>query len=178
MAELVTIARPYADAAFSLACGADALGSWSEALDRLAAIAAAPEMKECINDPKLAADDLAQLMLDLGGEQLGEEQQNFVRVLVENERLQALPEIRELFVALKNRHEGVMEAEIVSAFPMDAAALKALTGDLEKHFKAKLNVTVSHDPALIGGVRIIVGDEVIDASIRAKLASMATALKN
>ena len=178
MAELVTIARPYADAAFALASGADALGPWSEALDRLAAIAATPEIKNCIDDPKLAADDLAQLMLDLGGDQLGEEQQNFVRVLVENERLHALPDIRDLFLELKNGHEGVKDAEIVTAFPLSASALKSLKKNLEGRFKAKLNVTVSEDPDLIGGVRVIVGDEVIDASIRAKLASMATALKN
>lgn len=178
MAELVTIARPYADAAFALASGAGALGPWSEVLDRLAAIAATPEMKNCINDPKLAADDLVQLMIDVGGDKLGEEHKNFVRVLVENERLQLLPEIRDLFAERKNDHEGVKDAEITSAFPLDEAALAALTKDLEARFKAKLNVTVSVDPELIGGVRIAVGDEVIDASVRAKLANMATALKN
>lgn len=178
MAELVTIARPYADAAFALASGAGALAPWSEALDRLAAIAATPEMKNCINDPKLAADDLVQLMIDVAGDRLGEEQKNFVRVLVENERLQLLPEIRELFAELKNDHEGVKDAVITSAFPLEGAALAALTKDLEARFKAKLNVTVSVDPELIGGVRVAVGDEVIDASVRAKLANMATALKN
>jgi len=89
-----------------------------------------------------------------------------------------LPEIRDLFVALKNEHEGVKEANIVSAFPMDDATLKALVADLEARFKAKLNVTVSVDPELIGGVKIAVGDEVIDASVRGKLANMAAALKN
>ena len=176
MAENVTIARPYADAAFELARGAGALGPWSEALDRLAAAAADPTMKACFSDPKLSSDQLNKLVLDVAGD-LNAEQQNFVRVLVDNERLPVLPEIRDLFVALKNEHEGVLEAEIASAFPLDDAALATLKADLEARFKARLNVTVNIDPELIGGVRIAVGDEVIDASVRGKLANMAAALK-
>ncbi|MCB1926858.1 MAG: F0F1 ATP synthase subunit delta [Rhodocyclaceae bacterium] len=178
MAELVTIARPYADAAFDLAAGADALKSWSDVLGRLAAIVAAPEMKALINDPKLSADELVKLVLDVAGDGLGEEQQNFVGVLVANERLQLMPEIHALFEDLKNGKEGVKDAVITSAFPLEGKQLKTLTGELEARFKAKLNVTVNVDPELLGGVRIAVGDEVIDASVRAKLASMATALKN
>lgn len=177
MAENVTIARPYADAAFALARGANALGPWSEALARLAALAADPTLRECINDPKLSTDKLLRLVFDVAGN-LTAEQQNFVRVLAENERLQVLPEIRDLFVAHKNEHEGVLEANITSAFPLDDAALTKLKADLEQRFKAKLNIQVSIDPALIGGVRIAVGDEVIDASVRGKLANMAAALKN
>ena len=177
MAENVTIARPYADAAFELARGAGALGPWSEALDRLAHVAADSSMKACFTDPNLSADQLNKLMLDVGGD-LTAEQQNFIRVLVENERLQVLPEIRDLFVALKNEHEGVLEAEIASAFPLDDATLASLKADLEARFKAAINVTVTLAPELIGGVRIAVGDEVIDASVRGKLANMAAALKN
>jgi len=178
MAENVTIARPYADAAFELARGAGALGPWSEALDRLAAIAADPQMRDCIADPKLTDDQLIELVLGLAGEGLSAELQNFVRVLVANERLQLLPEIRDLFVQLKNEHEGVREAQIASAFPLDDATLSQLKSDLEARFKTKLNVKVSVDPELIGGVRIAIGDEVIDASVRGKLANMAAALKN
>lgn len=177
MAENVTIARPYADAAFELARGAGALGPWSEALDRFAAVAADPSMQACFTDPNLSADQPNKLMLDVAGD-LNAEQQNFVRVLVDNERLQVLPEIRDLFVALKNEHEGVKEAVITSAFPLDDAALAALKADLEDRFKVAVNVNVSIDPELIGGVRIAVGDEVIDASVRGKLANMAAALKN
>lgn len=177
MAENVTIARPYADAAFELARGAGALGPWSDALDRLASVAADANMRACINDPKLSVDQLVKLVLDVAGN-LSAEQQNFIRVLVDNERLLVLPEIRDLFVALKNEHEGVLEAEIASAFPLDDATLASLKSDLEARFKAKLNVQVHIDPELIGGVRIAVGDEVIDASVRGKLANMAAALKN
>ena len=177
MAENVTIARPYADAAFELARGAGALGPWSEALDRLATVAADPNMQACFKDPKLSADQCFTLIKEVSGD-LTAEQQNFVRVLVDNERLLVLPEIRDLFVALKNEHEGVREAQIASAFPLDDAALAALKADLEARFKAAINVTVTLAPELIGGVRIAVGDEVIDASVRGKLANMAAALKN
>ena len=178
MAENVTIARPYADAAFELARGAGALGPWSEALDRLAAAAADSSMKACISNPKLSSDQLYRLFLDVAGQGFTPELQNFVRVLVDNERLQVLPEIRDLFVELKNEHEGVQEAEIASAFPLDDATLTNLKADLESRFKTRLNVRVSLDPELIGGVRIAIGDEVIDASVRGKLANMAAALKN
>jgi F-type H+-transporting ATPase subunit delta len=177
MAENVTIARPYAEAAFKLAKGESALGPWSEALERLATIAADPVMRDCITDPKLSEGQLFKLITDVAGDAMSAEQQNFVRVLVENERLQVLPEIRDLFVDLKNEHEGVCEAEIASAFPLDDATLSNLVADLEAKFKVKLGVTVSIDPELIGGVKIAVGDEVIDASVRGKLATMAAALK-
>lgn len=133
---------------------------------------------ECINDPKLSTDQVYTLIVGVTGDALSADQQNFVRVLVENERLQVLPEIRDLFVELKNEHEGVREAQIASAFPLDESTLSALVADLEEKFKAKLDISVSIDPELIGGVRISVGDEVIDASVRGKLASMAAALKN
>ena len=177
MAENVTIARPYADAAFELASGAGALGPWSEVLDRLASVAADSDMLALFNNPKFSGEQLNKLMLEVAGD-LSVEQQNFIRVLVDGDRLQVLPEIRDLFVALKNEHEGVLEAKIASAFPLDDAALASLKADLEARFKTKLNVTVSIDPALIGGVRIAIGDEVIDASVRGKLANMAAALKN
>ena len=147
-------------------------------MSRLAVVAADPQMRDCIADPKLQPQQLAGLFLDVAGAGLSAEQQNYVRVLVDNERLQVLPEIRDLFVALKNEHEGVLEAEIASAFLLDDATLASLKADLEARFKAAINVTVTLAPELIGGVRIAVGDEVIDASVRGKLANMAAALKN
>ncbi|MDR2031447.1 MAG: F0F1 ATP synthase subunit delta [Azoarcus sp.] len=177
MAENVTIARPYADATFDLARMAGALGPWSEALERLAIVMADPGMLACVADPNLSAERLCKLVLEVAGE-LSAEQQNFVRVLVDNGRLHVLPEIRDLFAVLKNEHEGVLEARIASAFPLDDASLAALKADLEARFKARINTAVTVDPELIGGVRIAIGDEVIDASVRGKLASMAATLKN
>lgn len=178
MAENLTIARPYAEAAFEQAKATKALGAWLDALDRLAAVVSDASMKEVTGNPKLSEDQVYDFLLGVAGERLSADQQNFVRVLIENDRLQVLPEIRDLFVARKNEHEGVLEADISSAFPIDDKALARLQADLEAHFKAKLNVHVRLDPELIGGVRIAVGDDVIDTSVRGKLANMAAALKN
>lgn len=182
MAENVTLARPYAEAAYQLARSGNALAAWSDVLERLSAIAARPEMEECIGNPRLSPEQLAQLCLDVAASKeetgLSAEQQNFVRVLADNDRLIVMPEISALFNVLKHDHEGVKDAEIASAFALDDATLKTLVADLERKFGCKIQATVKVDAELIGGVRIAVGDEVIDASVRGKLAAMATALKN
>jgi F-type H+-transporting ATPase subunit delta len=182
MAENVTLARPYAEAAYQLAKAGNALAAWSDVLSRLSAVAARPEMEECIGNPRLSPAQLTQLCLDVVAADaksgLSADQQNFVRVLAENDRLIVLPEIAALFSELKHRHEGVKDAEISSAFALDDATLKALMADLERKFECRIQATVKVDAELIGGVRIAVGDEVIDASVRGKLAAMAIALKN
>ncbi|MEY3202451.1 MAG: hypothetical protein RIR70_2001 [Pseudomonadota bacterium] len=178
MAENLTLARPYAEAAFSLARSANALGPWLQSLEFLAALAADPDMQAVVSNPKLQAPDVARFILDVAGDRLTAEQRNFVTLLVDNHRFAVLPEIRELFTALKDRFEAVSEAHIESAFPLDDATLARLIADLEQKFGNKVRAQVSVDPELIGGVRIAVGDQVIDASVRGKLAAMATALKN
>lgn len=183
MAENLTLARPYAEAAFQLAKGpggvaAGDLAAWSGALSRLANVAANPVMEECIGNPRFTPEQLTQLCLDAADGKLSAEQQNFVKVLVENNRLTVLPEISALFDVLKAGAEDTKQAEITSAFPMDDAAQKNLVADLERKFGCRIRATIKLDPELIGGVRIAVGDEVIDASVRGKLAAMATALKN
>ncbi len=136
MAENVTLARPYAEAAFQLAKGAAALPAWSKALGTLAAVSSSAEMQSCISDPRLAPEQLAQSVCrrPAGYVTWPAEQQNFVRVLVDNDRLQVLPEIASLFEELKNAHEGVRDANVESAFPLDAAAVHrpASLADLEK----------------------------------------------
>ena len=177
MAENVTIARPYAEAAFQLARDENVLAVWAEALARLVAVAINPDMKVCIDNPRLLPGQLAKLFLDVVGDGLSASQQNFVRVLVDNDRLGVLPEIYDLFIALKNEHEGSMKALIASAFPIEAATQQQLVADLERRFACRIQASVSIDPDLIGGVRIAVGDQVIDASVRGKLAAMATVLQ-
>lgn len=188
MAENVTLARPYAEAAYQLARSANsssALAAWSDVLSRLSTVAARPEMEECIGNPRLSPEQRAQLCLDVVSDNkadpksaLSVDQQNFVRILADNDRLIVLPEIAALFDELKHGHEGVKDAEITSAFALDDATLKTIVGDLERKFDCKIQATVKVDAELIGGVRIAVGDEVIDASVRGKLAAMAIALKN
>jgi len=178
MAENVTIARPYAEAAFKVALAGNALASWADALAAMAAVAADPDMRACADNPRLLPKDLAQFFLNILGSDISAEQQNFVRILVDNDRLDVLSEVCGLFVDLKNAHEGTKEASIASAFPLDADSLNRLVVDLERRFACKIEATVHVDPDLIGGVRIAVGDQVIDASVRGKLAAMSVALQN
>jgi F-type H+-transporting ATPase subunit delta len=176
MAEDITLARPYAEAVFALARDAKKLDAWQETLARMAQVAADPLMHQCIGDPKLLPEKLAQLFLDVVGGKADAARKNFVQLLIENDRLVVLPSVYALFVELKNEHEGVKQARITSAFPLDDKALKQLVAELEPRFGCKLEPSVVVDPELIGGVTVAVGDEVIDASVRGKLATMATVL--
>lgn len=178
MAENVTLARPYAEATYQLALASAALADWSDVLDRIVMVAGHPEMGACIDNPRLPASELAQVILDAVGEGLSADQKSFVRLLVENRRLSVVPEIRELYFELKNAHEGVKDAQITSAFPLDDVTLRQLVVDLEQRFRCKIQASVTVDPELIGGARIAVGDQVIDASVRGKLAAMSVALQN
>jgi F-type H+-transporting ATPase subunit delta len=178
MAENVTLARPYAEATYQLALAGNALAEWSDVLERVVAVAAHPEMRACIDNPRLPASDLTQMFVDAVGGSLSVDQKSFVSLLVENRRLSVVAEIHQLYLELKNAHEGVQDAQITSAFPLDAATLTQLVADLEQRFKCKIQATVNVDPELIGGARIAVGDQVIDASVRGKLAAMSVALQN
>ena len=175
MAEISTIARPYAEAAFMQADRANALEVWSKALARLALIAADADARQAVGNPRLTDEQRYALFASVAGE-LSAEAQNFLRLLVANGRLDALPQISEQFDTRKNEREGVVDAQIVSALPLDAAQLAGLVADLEKRFKRKVNPVASVDASLIGGVRVAVGDEVIDGSVRGKLAAMSTGL--
>jgi len=178
MAENVTLARPYAEAAFRIAQEAKQLDAWLNALSGMAAVLADKDMRALIDNPRVATSTVTSLIQEVAGKDFSAEQKNFVQLLAEGDRLTVLPEICELFAELKNGEEGVKEAQITSAFPIDSAALGNLVADLERRFNSKIQVSVAVDPELIGGVRIAVGDQVIDASVRGKLAQMATALKN
>jgi len=177
MAELRTIARPYAEAAFGLAKAENAFGAWSEALSAMAAVIAAPEMKALIGNPALAPARLAELIAS-AAPGLSKSQKDLLSVLAENERLAALTEISAMYETLRNEAERVLAAEVTSAYPMSDAQVAEITGLLEKKHGKKVKVSVSVDPELIGGVSIAIGDEVMDASVRGKLARMQSALTN
>ena len=176
MADVATIARPYAEAVFELADTAHTLSEWSQLLATMAQVASHPDMQACISNPNLTSEQLYALFVSLCREQPSASAQNFVRVLIENDRLSLLPQIRDAYEALKNDREGVIDAEIASAFPLDDAQLAGLVADLEKRFKRRVNPHLSIDQELIGGVRIAVRDEVIDGSVRGKLAAMSAGL--
>ncbi len=178
MAELVTIARPYAQAIFRLARESNSLSEWSSRLERLALISQDHEMAKVIGNPQFSARQIADLFVSLSGEAGNAELASFVSVLAENERFDTLPQIRELFEQLKDADEGVKEAMIVSAYPINDAQLKRLMQQLEAHFGSRLQPHVEVDASLIGGVKVSVGDRVLDVSVRGKLNAMAAALKN
>lgn len=178
MAELVTIARPYAEAVFRIAQEKKALAAWSDRLSLLSAIAADAQMRSCVGNPELSAAQKCELFLALAGTPIGGDEVNLIQVLSENERLALLPEIAALFEALKGAEEGIKEATIHSAFPLTDAQLQTVLADLEARFKTRLKAEVVVDQSLIGGVKIVVGDQVLDTSVRGKLEAMGSALKN
>ena len=178
MAEPTTIARPYAEAAFELARSENALPVWSSMLRYMSAVVADPAMARSLDNPKLTADDKAALVLSVCGDRLDAQGSNFIRVLVDADRVSLLPQIESLFDALKNEIDGVATARIDSAFPLTDAEVDMLKAALEKRFGRKIEATVHVEASLIGGARITVGDSVIDASVEAQLHAMATQLRS
>ena len=179
MAENATVARPYAEALFRVAqAGKESfnLAAWSELVSELAQIGSHPEVLAYARNPKASAADVIAAVTALVKSPLNAEAKNFLAMLIENGRLALLPEIGVQFHALKNSVEGAADAQISSAFELSAAQVAELIATLEKKFSRKLHPAVSVDPSLIGGVRVVVGDEVLDTSVRAKLQQMRVAL--
>ena len=174
MAELATIARPYAEALFkaTAAQAADA----SEWLDELAAIAAQQQLQAFAADPKVRAEQVFDVITGVMKTSLPEIGRNFLRTVIDNDRVAVLPEIARQFRALVNAQRGVADATVESAFPIEAAQLADLQGVLEKRFGRQLRLHVQLRPELIGGVRVVVGDEVLDTSVKARLEQMRVAL--
>jgi len=174
MAEIATIARPYAEALFK-AVRADLAGA-AQWLDELATIAAEPQAQAYAGDPKATSEQVFNLIAGVARTALPDAGKNFLRTVIDNGRLSALPEIADQFRALKNAQNGSSDAIVFSAYSVDGAALADLSALLEKRFARKLNVSVEIDPELIGGVRVVVGDEVLDTSVKARLDQMKVAL--
>jgi F-type H+-transporting ATPase subunit delta len=177
MAEPSTIARPYAEAAFKLADAQGKLAEWSAVLANLSAVAADERVRAAIGDPHLSAARVAGLVISILAGKLSGDAENFVRVLAENGRLGVVAEMRTHFEALKNEREGTIEAQVYSAFAMDQAQVADLVSRLEKKTGRKVKARVSVDKSLIGGVKVVIGDKVIDGSARAQLSALENALK-
>ena len=177
MAELATIARPYADALFK-AQGSD-LATTAIWLDRLAAVAQNAQLLQFADSPKVNVDQVFDVMAGVASNEsdpLPEAARNFLRLVIENGRLSALSEIASQFRSLKNAAGGTTDAVVFSAFPMDEQALTEVAAALERRFGRKLSIKVELDPSLIGGIRAVVGDEVLDTSVKARLEQMKMAL--
>ena len=176
MAEISTIARPYAVAAYKLGKEQSALAKWSEMLGFAAAVADDAQMQAYINDPKVVASDLQATFLKVCGDKLNEYGQNLIKVLVEYNRLSILPAITSAFEALKAQDEGSLDAQIIAASKPSDAELKDLLKRLEAKFGKKIEADVTIDAELIGGFKIIVGDTVIDSSVKGQLQNLAYTL--
>jgi len=175
MAELATLARPYAEALFDVAAQGD-VKAVSQQIDALAAIADNDQLRQFAASPKVSAEQVFELIASVVATPLSTPIKNFLSTVIDNGRLTVLPEIAAQFHALANAGAGVSDATVFSAFPIEAAQLPDVVTTLEKHFARKLNVTVQLEPALIGGIRVVVGDEVMDTSVKARLEQMRVAL--
>jgi len=175
MAELATVARPYAEALFRVAKSGN-LPAWSELVSEMAYVAAHPDVQALSRNPNVTDKQVADTFLALLKSPITDEAKNFINLLVENGRVTLLPEIGTQFHVLKNAQDGAADVEITSAFELDPNQVKELIATLEKKFGRKLNPSVHVDGSLIGGVRVVVGDEVLDTSVRAKLQQMQVAL--
>jgi F-type H+-transporting ATPase subunit delta len=172
MAELATIARPYAEALFK----AGGTAAAAEQVSALAAVAGDAQLRQYAGNPKVESSQVYDLMSSVVKTPLSSQVQNFLHVVLDNGRLDALPEIAAQFHALVNAQSGVSDATVYSAFPIEGAQLVDVVATLEKRFARKLNASVVVQPELIGGIRVVVGDEVLDTSVKARLEQMKTAL--
>ena len=175
MAEPSTIARPYAAALFQSATPADGALLVAQ-LDTLASIAGDAGLRQFASDPKVSDEQVFGVVTGIAGTDLSPKLRNLLSTVIDNGRLSVLPEIASQFRALVNDRGGVADAQVVSAFPLDATQQADLARVLEKRFGRQLKVAVTVDPTLIGGVRVTVGDEVLDTSVVARLEQMRAAL--
>ena len=176
MSELTTVARPYAKAAFDFAVEKDAIAKWQEMLAFAGEVAANEDMHQLLTGA-VAADTLADIFNNVCGEQLDEHGQNLVKVLAENKRLAALPEISTLFDAFKADYDKEIEVDVTSATTLTDAQQNELVASLEKRLARKVKLNCNVDPALIAGMVINAGDTVIDGSVKSKLNRLADALQ-
>ena len=176
MAELATLARPYANAAFDLAKGIDRLDQWARMLGVLAATAQTDGIEALINAPALADEVKAHQLIEVASEQLDDRGRRFVQVLAANKRLDLLPEIATQFEVRKAEAEQVVDVEIHAAVPLTAAQVDAYAQALKRRFEQEVDVTTVVDSRLLGGAVVYAGDTVIDGSLRGRLARLGEAL--
>lgn len=175
MAEIGTIARPYAQAAFDVAKAENSLAAWAAFLQNAAQLMGQEDVRQLAQNPKVAKDQLVSLFVEVL-KPSSESHKNFLNTVVAQGRLAALPAIAEAFEAHKNDYEGSADAQIVTAHALNDQQVSELVLALEKKLGKKLKPAVSVDSGLIGGFCVTVGDEVLDMSVRAKLARMQSAL--
>jgi F-type H+-transporting ATPase subunit delta len=178
MAELSTLARPYAKAAFEFAADAGDLQGWSKSLSTAGAVAEQQAVVKFLSSPNATAAQQAAAVNDICGDALSVTGQNFIAILSENRRLQLLPHISHQFEIMKANREKAVDVEVVSAYELDAVQQEKLSDALGAKLKRNINMQVSFDKSLLGGAVIRAGDTVIDGSIRGRLAKLAESLNS
>lgn len=178
MAELSTLARPYAKAAFEHARDHQAIAAWSEALGVAAQVAEQPKVREFLSEPGRSAAELADGVVALLGDKVTPAVANFIHVLAEQKRLRLLPFVAVLFAAMKEAYERSVDVEVTSAFPLSSEVEAKLAQSLAARLNREVRLQSSVDSSLIGGVVIRAGDTVIDASMRRRLAKLAEAIQS
>ncbi|MCP8900483.1 F0F1 ATP synthase subunit delta [Gilvimarinus xylanilyticus] len=178
MAELTTLARPYAKAAFGFAHEHGDLSSWATQLKTLAIVSEYGKVKEIVSSPALTPEQQASTLLSVCGEELDSKVKNFVELLAENKRLALLPEVFTLFDALKTAEEQAVDVELTTAFELDDASEKKLADALSAKLARKVKVSSAVDSQLLAGAIIKAGDLVIDGSMRGRLEKLAKAINS
>jgi len=178
MAESITLARPYAKASFEVALAAGELSIWSQALKLLADVSANETVRRTMLSPALTAAEQASLLVELCGDELLPKARNLVRLLAENKRLLLLPEISQLFEALKANQEMTVDVELSTAFELNKEVVNKITQALQTRLNRAINLQTRVDTYLIGGAVIRAGDTVIDSSVRGKLTKLAEAMNS
>ncbi|OWL88641.1 F0F1 ATP synthase subunit delta [Halopseudomonas aestusnigri] len=176
MAELITLARPYAKAAFERAKAQQALAEWAEMLNAAGQVAADEATRQLLTDPGLAEQKKADVILDCTGKSVSEEQRNFLTILADNRRLALLPEIATLFNSFRADLERTIDINVCSAFELTAEQQQKLSEALSRKLDRNVQIEAAVDKSLIGGLVVRTGDLVIDASVRGKLTKLAESL--
>lgn len=177
MAELTTLARPYARAAFEVAVESESLGTWSKDLSVVAAIAGEAVVRTALSSPSLTGEKQAQLIIDLCGDEISNAMKNFIAILADNKRIGLMQEIVSLFETLKAAQEKKVDVNVISAFPLSEGIEAKLTASLKEKLQRDVVLHSEIDSTLIGGAIIRAGDLVIDGSVRGKLTKLAEAMK-
>lgn len=176
MAELTTLARPYAEAAYQRAKQTNSVKEWSDVLSFLSALAQDRDLSAIIDNPRVGRDELTQLLLDIGQGIIQDEAKNLLKLLITNGKLNLLPKIAALYEEHKAEDEGYVNVDLYSAYALTKAEQSKYSAMLEKQFNKKVNVVVSVDKSLIGGILAKAGDKVIDGSIRGQIHQLAKRL--
>jgi len=176
MAELITLARPYAKAAFERAKAQQALAEWAEVLNAAGQVAADEATRQLLTDPGLAEQKKAEVILECTGQTVSEEQRNFLMILADNRRLALLPEIATLFNSFRAELERTIDINVSSAFELTAEQQQKLAEALSRKLDRNVQIEAAVDKSLIGGLVVRTGDLVIDASVRGKLTKLAESL--